>query len=203
MPDPKILNSVPSQSGSSGTDNLTLTPLILYACPIGPLAQQLEVYFERGQARYGPNKAHSYMPHCTLTGFFHDAAIAIPGYVRAVDAALGHLDSPPRPVARVSAMAFHSDWHGLALESVWLKRLAAQFAQLAPPPPNEALRLKDWLHVSLAYGFDPAHADGLRELAQALVDPKAPVGWELRFYQRQSDWRCHQVWTIDNAFHQQ
>ncbi|MGF1534877.1 MAG: hypothetical protein ACFB4J_00135 [Elainellaceae cyanobacterium] len=197
------MSSDPSPSGFSGADGDTLIPLILYACPTGPLAQQLEVYFERSRVRYGPNKAHAYMPHCTLTGFFHDGAVTISAYLRAIDAALNQLEPPPRPVARVSAMAFHADWHGLVVEAPWLKRLTAQFAELAPSPPNEALRLKDWLHVSLAYGFDPAQNNDLRELAQALVDPETPAGWELRFYQRQSAWICQQSWTLEDTFQQQ
>ncbi|CAN5634059.1 hypothetical protein BH23CYA1_BH23CYA1_13090 [soil metagenome] len=43
---------------------------IFYACPTGPLAQQLATSFERTQRICGPNTAHAYMPHCTLTGFF-------------------------------------------------------------------------------------------------------------------------------------
>ncbi|MGC1309940.1 MAG: hypothetical protein WA885_22160 [Phormidesmis sp.] len=51
--------------------------LILYVCPTGPMARQIETYFEQSQQRYGPNAAHAYMPHCTLTGFFEDEEGAV------------------------------------------------------------------------------------------------------------------------------
>ena len=44
--------------------------LIVYACPVGELAEQLETYFSKSRLACGPNQAHQYMPHCTLTGFF-------------------------------------------------------------------------------------------------------------------------------------
>jgi hypothetical protein len=45
---------------------------IVYACPIGALTEEIEHYFAQSLELYGPNAVHKYMPHCTLTGFFHD-----------------------------------------------------------------------------------------------------------------------------------
>ncbi|MGF1515299.1 MAG: hypothetical protein ACFB5Z_16585 [Elainellaceae cyanobacterium] len=196
MPDPTSTSSLSAASLASSPESL-YQPLILYACPTGPLAQQLGDYFERSRERFGPNKAHGYMPHCTLTGFFHDQARAIFGYLRAVEGALEALGTPPDPVVRIAALGFHSDWHGLTLESPWLIALTAQFARLSPRDTRrDALRLKSGLHLSLAYGFDPGQADGLRSLAKSLIDPSAPAGWELRLYQRQPKWVCHQRWPL-------
>lgn len=175
-------------------------PLILYACPIGPLEQQIASYFERSQVCYGPNKAHDYMPHCTLTGFFHDRAAAIPAYIQAIDGALGDLSPVGEADISITALTFRPDWHGLELQSPWLRRLVARFAGLASSPTRrDALRIKDWLHVSLAYGFDPAHGAGLRSLAEPMVDPKAPCRWNLRLYQRHPTWVCHQSWSVGPA----
>ena len=46
------------------------TRLILYACPTGPLHQELETYFMYVEQQFGPNGAHKYPPHVTLTSFF-------------------------------------------------------------------------------------------------------------------------------------
>lgn len=188
---------------------------IVYACPVGDLAQQLELYFEKSRA-IAPNKAHAYMPHCTLTGFFHDQEAAVPAYCMALEQALmAARAEQPHPAIAVRGLTFHSDWHGLELESDWIKHLIASFARQAQSPTRrDALRLKDWLHLSLAYGFDQIYHESLRHLALTLVNPAAAVGWELRFYQRvelgsnqqegdgspqtgqRSRWICHQCWTI-------
>ena len=49
---------------------MTERELILYACPIGPLADDLDAYFSQVTARFGPTTAQTYPVHCTLTGFF-------------------------------------------------------------------------------------------------------------------------------------
>ena len=130
----------------------TSAELILYACPMGPLAEQIGTYFERSQLQFGANRAHAYMPHCTLTGFFHDQASAIPQYVQATQQALN--DHPTGPVT-IDTLRLKPDWHGLELTSPWLEQVAATFAaQTDLPTRLDAIRLKTWLHLSLAYGFE-------------------------------------------------
>lgn len=176
--------------------------LILYACPTGTLAAQLDIYFARSRALCGPNAAHAYPPHITLTGFFHDDAAAIPTYVAALEAALDRArPTQPAPPLRITKMALEAEWHGLVVVSPWLAALTADFAANAHSPTRRAaLRLKDWLHLSLAYQFAPENGPALAQLAAAHVDPHAPGGWELRLYERLPDgnWTCHAAWTIDN-----
>jgi hypothetical protein len=171
--------------------------LILYACPTGPLADQLDTYFEKSQTLIGPNKAHDYMPHCTLTGFFEDDSAAIPLYITALTTALAcHQDSQPDPVITVNRLTFAAKWHGLALQSPWLQQFVHTFARQAQSPTRSTpLRLKDWLHLSLAYGFAPDQHQPLQRLAEQLITLESPVQWELRFYQRHPDnqWTCHLV----------
>ena len=158
--------------------------LILYACPLGPLANQIEGYLEESRKQWGDNKAHQYMPHCTLTGFFHDRREAIALYLQTLETVMASATKTPATV-QVTDLLFQDDWHGLTLESSWLQALAQSFAKEAVSPTRtETLRLKTGLHVSLAYGFDPAHAQGLKQLAIEQVDPRAPVEWEIRFYER-------------------
>ena len=180
--------------------------LILYACPIGPLAHQIEDYLQVSRQRWGENKAHQYMPHCTLTGFFHDQREAIALYLQVLETVVAEARQRPGTI-QITDLLFQDDWHGLTLESPWLQSLTQSFAQTAHSPTRtDTLRLKTWLHVSLAYGFDPAHAAALKQLAMERVDPKATVEWDVRFYERSpkerqrqmplNEWTCHGKWTI-------
>ena len=169
---------------------------IVYACPVGELANQLETYFAKSRLTCGPNSAHKYMPHCTLTGFFEEQARAVPNYTQKLERSYKRLRrSQPYPVIDVKDLSFRPDWHGLELNSDWLKKVVLDFACTATSPTRTSpLRLKDWLHLSLAYDFQADHAETLATLAMDLIDPRATVQWELRFYQRNLDnrWICHQ-----------
>lgn len=181
---------------------VNISQFILYACPVGDLAAQLDRFFRVSKERCGSNAAHSYMPHCTLTGFFQDDAGAVPHYCQTLDQVMAAgLMSHPASVSPVTItqMTFCPNWYGLELESDLLKHLTQQFAQRERSPTRrEPLRLKEWLHLSLAYGFQPDQSDTLKQLALDLVDWQAPVAWELRFYQRLADqrWMCHQAWPL-------
>lgn len=175
--------------------------LIVYACPTGPLADQLARYWSDSAARCGQNGAHDYMPHCSLTGFFDPHPLTIPQCWAILDRLYqSHARSRPRPVVSVEALLFRPNWHGLDVDSPWLQHLIAQFIQEATPPSNpDCIRPKDWLHLSLAYDFDIADTELLKELAETRIDPIAPVGWELRFYERsdQHQWQCYGTWELD------
>lgn len=170
--------------------------LIVYACPVGELADQLETYFSKSRVACGPNQAHQYMPHCTLTGFFEDQANSIPKYVQALERSLKrYRRSQPTPPITVTDLTFRPNWHGLELSSDWVKKLLLDFVCTATSPTRKtSLRPKDWLHLSLAYGFEASQHEVLMTLAQALVEPQSSVEWELRFYQQHPDgaWTCHQ-----------
>lgn len=166
--------------------------LILYACPVGELAIQLDAYYARTCAEFGPNAAHRYPPHVTLTGFFHDTVAAIPIYIQALTVALAAAPQPPK--ITITGATFTPTFHGVLIESPWLVDLTRTFARLAHSPTRrDALRLKDWLHLSLAYDFSPEHHAPLAECGRAMVDITASVWWELRLYERYSvnEWRCH------------
>lgn len=177
--------------------------LIVYACPTGPLAEQVAAYYGESRARFGPNSAHAYPPHITLTGFFHDAAEAIPAYVAALEAAHARAmaDQPPAPVV-IRELHHHAEFHGLLIESPWLEALTAAFAAVADSPTRrDPIRLKSWLHLSLAYGFRTEDGPALGALAAQMVQITAPVGWELRLYERQGEegWVCHINYGLTKA----
>jgi ubiquitin-associated SH3 domain-containing protein len=180
-----------------------MSEFIVYACPLGELADQLTTYFEKSQVQYGPNSAHNYMPHCTLTGFFTEQTSSIPLYVQFLDRAYKRtLHSQPTPAITITQMSFRPDWHGLELEAPWLQQLMVNFASTAKSPTRQqALRIKKWLHLSLAYDFPPNHHEPLTQLAQELIEPEAPVAWELRYYERYANrrWTCHHAWPLGHG----
>ncbi len=172
--------------------------LIIYACPLGALAEQLDAYLARALRDVGRNAAHDYMPHCTLTGFFHDDAAAIPHYRAALAQALA--SAGPRDAAEIQIAALHltETFHYLKLESAWLVALVEAVAGMAQSPTRrDSLRLKDWLHVSLAYQFLTEQHEPLAALAREMVDPCAPVAWALRLYERSAaGWVLHGNWAL-------
>lgn len=168
---------------------------ILYACPTGQLADVIDSYFEKTKETLGPNTAHSYMPHCTLTGFFKDASEAAPTYIAALEEAISASEEtkPERPVS-ITELLLSEKFHGLKLEGAWLEAVAATFKQKGDSPSrNEEIRLKDWLHLSLAYNFPPEQHAPLSAIAHEMIDISLPVGWEIRLYERliNQDWVLH------------
>ena len=174
--------------------------LIAYACPTGELARQLGMFFDASFLRCGPNTAHRYMPHCTLTGFFHDELSALPAYQEALDCAHARaLVIRPVNAIAITGMRFQDNFYYLEVDSPWLLCLTADFvARAASPTRRDGLRLKDMLHLSLAYGFEPAKGTCLMRLAREMVDPTAPVGWELRLYEHHlgDRWTVHGTWPL-------
>ena len=177
-----------------------MSRLIVYACPTGDLASQLDAYFAQSRALFGENLAHQYMPHISLTGFFHDRSSTIPRYVHQLDRALAVLhQQQPYAAITMTRLNLSDEFHGIEIESAWLKQLIDAFITFASSPTRrDAIRKKDWLHLSLAYQFPPAQAPTLRSLAQSFVHLDAAVKWQLRFYEQHPDklWTCHQTWQL-------
>lgn len=185
------------------TENLLLSDiseLILYACPLGPLAAQLDDYYTESFQRCGENAAHRYMPHCTLTGFFHDHPASIPFYIQTLDTLIHQNPLPQEePLIKIVQLLFEPQFHGLQLESPWLLTFVSEFIGMAESATRtDTIRPKTWLHLSLAYEFPGTNHPTLQCLAEERVDITAPVGWELRFYERHTDnsWTLHGAWSL-------
>jgi hypothetical protein len=168
------------------------TRFIVYACPRGPLHDQIEAYYERTLNEVGRNLAHDYMPHISLTGFFRDDVSAAPHYAATLEETVF---AEPEPAAvRITGMPLLPDWLGLTIEAEELRRRVATFATHATSPARpEAIRLKDNLHVSFAYGFPPDSQETLARLAAQMIDASASVAWDVRFFERNhaNEWLCH------------
>lgn len=173
---------------------------VVYACPTGELNRQLELYFAQSRKLFGANKAHRYMPHCTLTGFFTDLSSSVDFYLDALEQAYREAKLSSSLDVKIEKLIVSKDWHGLELQAEGIKQAIANFARYEKSPTRqEPLRLKDWLHLSLAYGFEEQHRSGLQQLAQEAIDLQSEVGWELRFYQKEPDWiwHCLKSWSLE------
>ena len=171
-----------------------MAELILYACPVGPLADAIEAYWGEVVTSIGPNAAHDYMPHVTLTGFFDDVPEAIHGHVEAMRTVLQD-DPPPADAVVVTGALYQTDFHLLTVESTWCRSVARRLHET-----SALVRLKDRLHVSLAYGFPLADGATLARLGRAMVDPTLPAVWDLRFYERlpAGGWLLHGAWPLQS-----
>ena len=179
--------------------------LIVYARPVGVLADQIQAYCARARAECGENAAHHYMPHITLTGFFHDRASSIPMYFAALSAAVSQARLiRPTPILQITEMRLGEQFQGLLIESAWLKQMIANFSRMTMSVTRtDALRLKVDLHLSLAYQFPVEQAACLAHLARERVDIAAPVSWQLCLYERviarapDDQWQLHGLWKLD------
>lgn len=175
--------------------------LIVYACPVGKLNNQIKNYFEQCRQLYGENKAHNYMPHCTLTGFFTDEFDSIPIYLQALNKAYTEAKNNSLSLEiAIKQLTFNKNWHGLELKADGLKELIANFNKKEiSPTRKENIRNKDWLHLSLAYGFNSEYGEQIKQLAKEIIEIKADVNWELRLYQKYPDWtwKCWQSWKLN------
>ncbi|MGL5134013.1 MAG: hypothetical protein ACRC78_15930, partial [Planktothrix sp.] len=134
---------------------MSLSQFIVYACPQGELAEQIEIFYQESLELCGLNAAHDYMPHCTLTGFFQDQESQTALYIQALETAYNTAQLTAIPLEiNVTQMTFQATWHGLELQSPGILLLMINFSQLVNSPTRlESLRLKTWLHLSLAYEF--------------------------------------------------
>ncbi len=165
--------------------------LILYATPTGPLAERCDDYFEAVRRDVGPTTAQTYPPHCTLTGFFHRTDAGAARAIAEIEPIIAVAGPVPEGAVTVVACRATSNWIGLELQSAWLCDVAVSVAAgHTLEPGDDALRLKDWLHLSLAYGANPSRPDepadlaAYASLAETLIDPAAPVGWEVGLWER-------------------
>ena len=166
--------------------------LILYATPNGELGRACERFFASVSTSGRATTAQTYPPHVTLTGFFRRSSSEVE---RVIAEAQSIIDAAPGGAVTVHPMQVRTDWLGLEITSDWLSEVARAFAdQHRVEPGDDAIRLKDWLHLSLAYGTLPAGASvaDYVEEATSTIKVEAPVTWSVGLWERRGgDWIRH------------
>ncbi len=178
-----------SSAGRSMFMFMTRRDLILYATPEGDLAEQCQRFFELLRDSGRGTTAQTYPTHISLTGFFRRTADGVDRAVADVQRA--------RDVAAAGSVVVNSlmeldDWLGLDIASGWLSSIATSVADSHRlDPGDDPIRLKDWLHLSLAYGDVPAAVTiaELAELARSMISIEAEVQWSVGLWERRgSTW---------------
>ncbi len=164
--------------------------LIIYLTPVGALSQACDAYFAATQRTLGATTAHSYPPHVTLTGFFRRTPERAEEVVAEFGRVFNDVLVAPETGVKVTGLQASPEWVGLVVESDWAKARVAEFVDgHAVGDGDDALRPKDWLHLSLAYGNLP---DGVpltsyEEVARRDVDPDIASSWRLGLWERTPD----------------
>lgn len=164
--------------------------LIVYLTPVGALGEACDAYFAATRRTLGATTAHSYPPHVTLTGFFRRTPERAEEVV--AEFAANFNDALVAPEMSVNVMGLHAspEWVGLVVESEWAKARVAEFVDgHVVGAGDDAIRPKDWLHLSLAYGVLP---DGVpltsyEVVARRDVDPDLASSWRLGLWERTAD----------------
>lgn len=162
--------------------------LILYATPMGDLAAACDRYF----AAAAPTVAQQYPPHVTLTGFFSRQDDAASERILAAQGFIEEAGPVPSEAVEVVGLIARPDWVGLEIESPWLRAIAERFAASdTPEPADDPIRLKSWLHLSLAYGVDDLASN--ERFARRMVDPGSQADWEVALWELGTDNTWHRL----------
>lgn len=169
---------------------MTDAELILYATPSGPLAEALDDLYAH-LAGDGRSTAQDYPPHCTLTGFFHRDAAEIPRIAGELGAAVADRDHTVGDGVDVVALHRGPDWVGLELRSPWLEDVTARFVRNHERAAgDDALRPKDWLHLSIAYGIDDLT---IAHDATKGFDHRLAATWDIALWRRHPNGRWDRI----------
>ena len=163
-----------------------LHELILYATPTGDLLSWCNDYFDIA-AQHGGTEAQNYPPHCSMTGFFHRSASRSN---EAIDA-LSNIGAKPTdiPIDSLNLSIDKPDWLGIEIQSEMLKTITSLFSSNYKHLSDEdPLRVKEWLHLSLAYGVKDINP--FKKALNNICDLPSESSWEVALWQR----RRQNIW---------
>ncbi|XP_071806227.1 ubiquitin-associated and SH3 domain-containing protein B-like [Asterias amurensis] len=159
---------------------------VLYACPVGPLGEELDEFWTKSLQHCGRNGAHSLLPHVTLCSFFPCVDSNVEMLTAALQQAMEELEQTAPETVTLEHYS-SANFIGLFVEEThadYMRRLTAQFATGALRKAGVKVDPhKKQLHMTLAYQFNTSHHDVLEKLSKE-VSINAAARWELRLYSR-------------------
>ncbi|KAL4703267.1 hypothetical protein ACJJTC_009242 [Scirpophaga incertulas] len=174
---------------------------IFYASPTGPMLQQLVEFFDKSKKQTGWNRAHNFPPHITLVSFFKAPDETSLQIAKAVKHVVEIVGNPPNCPLKVEPYISHN-FMGLFVScehADYLKRIAVQYVkQVSSSSISLEPHVKS-LHITLAYHFDVAAYDALKDLVDEL-QPVDEASWELRLYSRDPRFANHQVYKVTQGY---
>ncbi|XP_071959698.1 ubiquitin-associated and SH3 domain-containing protein B-like [Antedon mediterranea] len=170
----------------STLDEHTAREFIMYACPVGPFAEELETFWDKSLIEVGRNGAHSLLPHVTLCSFFTCDDSLVAQVTHAFQLAIDRWknEAPDQIAVEYFAAA---NFIGLFIEeenAEYMRRVAQDFSVEALNIAGIKLEPhKKQLHLTLAYQFHQSHLEKLEQLTKEINVNKS-ARWELRLYSR-------------------
>lgn len=132
--------------------------LIIYACPVGTLENELNNFFESSEAKFGINKAHEYMPHVTLTSFFDlRSRQDIPALIEKLHSIFSQSNAPSEMMNNVRLKGSLGNTIKIAMSCDYLESCLTKFKRKVNDIVSINVKSSNSYHLSLAYGYNDIH----------------------------------------------
>jgi len=139
--------------------------LIIYACPVGILENELNNFFESSEAKLGINKAHEYIPHVTLTSFFDlRSRQDIPDLTEKLHSIFSQSSPPFELMSNVRIKGSLGNAIKIAMNCDYLESCLTRFKRKVRDIVPINVKSSDSYHLSLAHGYNDNHFEELMKL---------------------------------------